>query len=177
VHSGIGSLKAKARISARKEHNMSNHEPSAARPHEATLQLATFYVDALCLALEIDQIQEILRTANLTHVPYAPQEVVGVINLRGEVTTVIDLRLVLGMPPAPSGVQPRTLIVRSQGESIGLMVDRVADIMTVTAKSIVPPPPNVASVDGRFLRGVYPKSDQIIVVLDLEATLSASSPV
>lgn len=138
------------------------------------LQLATFYLGELCLALEIAQIQEIIRDVRVTHVPYAPPEVSGVINLRGEVTTIIDLRHVLGLPPAPEGTSRRTLIVRSQGESIGLVVDRVADIMAVGDEEVVPPPPNVGHVDGKFIRGVYPQEKEIIVVLELEQVLSAS---
>lgn len=138
------------------------------------LQLATFYLGELCLALEIAQIQEIIRDVRVTHVPYAPPEVSGVINLRGEVTSIIDLRRVLGLPPAPEGASRRTLIVRSLGESIGLVVDRVADIMAVGSEEIVPPPPNVGNVDGQFIRGVCPRDKEIIVVLDLEQALSAS---
>lgn len=138
------------------------------------LQLATFYLADLCLALEIGTIQEIMRDVSITRVPDAMPEVSGVINLRGEVATIIDLRRVLGLPPAPAGVNSRTLIVRSQGESIGLIVDRVADITAVDAHEIVPPPPNVGAVDGRFIRGVCPREKEIIVVLDLEQTLTMS---
>jgi purine-binding chemotaxis protein CheW len=136
------------------------------------IQLATFYLGDVCLALDIDQIQEIMRDVRITRVPYAPPEVSGVINLRGEVSTVIDLRLVLGLPPAPSAIGRRTLIVRSKGESIGLIVDRVADITTIDATELVPPPPNVGRVDGEFIRGVFPREAEIIVVLDLEHVLS-----
>jgi purine-binding chemotaxis protein CheW len=139
------------------------------------IQLATFYLGELCLAVEIAQIQEIMRDVRVTRVPYAPPQVSGVINLRGEVSTIIDLRLVLSLPPAPAGASRRTLIVRSQGESIGLIVERVADIMTVDAHAIVPAPPNVGAVDGRFIRGVCPRDSEIIVVLDLEQTLQTTA--
>jgi purine-binding chemotaxis protein CheW len=138
------------------------------------LQLATFYLGDICLALDIGQIQEITRDVRITHVPYAPPEVSGVINLRGEVSTIIDLRRVLGLPPAPSEENRRTLIVRSQGESIGLIVDRVADITAVDASEVVQPPPNVGRVDGQFIRGVCPRKSEIIVVLELEQVLSTS---
>lgn len=150
-----------------------------ARPTHAgqskQVQLATFYLGDICLALEIAQIQEIMRDVRITRVPYAPPQVSGVINLRGEVSTIVDLRTVLGLPPAPNKTNRRTLIVRSQGESIGLVVDRVADIMSVDAQAIVPAPPNVGAVDGRFIRGVCPRESEIIVVLDLEQTLNMTS--
>jgi purine-binding chemotaxis protein CheW len=150
---------------------MSNATATATTHGSDMLQLATFYVADLCLALEIDQIQEIMRNVSATRVPHAPVEVSGVINLRGEVTTVIDLRRVLGLPENPSPGSSRTLIVRSQEESIGLVVDRVADIYAVAHQEIVPPPPNVGRVDGRFFRGVCPRESEIVVVMDLEETL------
>jgi purine-binding chemotaxis protein CheW len=136
------------------------------------LQLATFYVADLCLALEIEQIQEIIRFIPVTAVPHAPPEVRGVINLRGEVTTVIDLRTLLGMPPSPTLADRRTLIVRAQGESIGLIVDRVADITAVHSQSLLPPPANVGTVDGQFFRGVSQRDDEIIVLLNLDEALT-----
>lgn len=138
------------------------------------LQLATFYVADLCLALEIAQIQEIIRNINVTPVPNAPPEVNGVINLRGEVTTVVDLRSVLRLPTLEMRTDMRTLVVRSQGESIGLIVDRVGDITAVDPQAIMPSPPNVGSVAGQFFRGVCPRESEIIVVLDLEQALSTS---
>jgi purine-binding chemotaxis protein CheW len=145
---------------------------SKSQTHNETLQLATFYVADMCLALDIGSIQEIIREIKVTRVPHAPLQVRGVINLRGEVTTVIDLRQVLGLSPLDATSHTQTLIVRSQGESIGLIVDRVGDICAVDVASIVPPPPNVDCVDGRFFRGVCQRKTEIILVLDLEEALS-----
>jgi purine-binding chemotaxis protein CheW len=137
-----------------------------------TLQLATFYVADMCLALDIGLIQEIIRDVKVTPVPHVPPQVRGVINLRGEVTTVIDLRQALGLLPLDGTSNTQTLIVRSQGESIGLIVDRVGDICAVDVASIVPPPPNLDSVDGRFFQGVCQRKTEIVLVLDLEEALS-----
>jgi purine-binding chemotaxis protein CheW len=145
---------------------------STAHTSTETLQLATFYVADMCLALDIGLIQEIIRDVKVTPVPHAPLQVRGVINLRGEVTTVIDLRQALGLLPLDVTSNTQTLIVRSQGESIGLIVDRVGDICAVDVASIVPPPPNLDSVDGRFFQGVCQRKTEIILVLDLEEALS-----
>ena len=149
--------------------------PSRKTPN-ASLQLAMFYVADMCLALEIAQIQEIIRCEKSTLVPHAPPQVSGVINLRGEVTTVIDLRRVLGLPPVETSLGSQTLIVWSQGESIGLIVDRVGNIWSVDASSIMSSPPNVNRVDGRFFQGVCQREAEIVVVLDLEQVLSDSPP-
>ncbi|HYO26213.1 MAG TPA: chemotaxis protein CheW, partial [Lacipirellulaceae bacterium] len=148
---------------------------SFATGQKLRLQLATFYLGEHCLALDIAQIQEIVRDVAITRVPDAPQEVTGVINLRGDVATIIDLRRVLGLPSAPPATNFRTLIVRSQGESIGLIVDRVADIMSVDPSDVVPAPPNVGALDGEVIRGVCPRESELIVVLDLERLLSSSA--
>lgn len=136
------------------------------------LQLATFYVADMCLALDISVIQEIIRDVKVTRVPHALPQVRGVINLRGDVATVIDLRQVLGLPMLETTNDTQTLIVRSQGESIGLIVDRVGDICDMEESTIVPPPPNVDSVDGRFFVGVCQRNTEIILVLNMEEALS-----
>jgi purine-binding chemotaxis protein CheW len=148
---------------------------STQRTRSEPLQLATFYVSDMCLALDIGTIQEIIRGIKVTRVPHAAPQVRGVINLRGEVTSVIDLRHVLGLAPLETMANKQTLIVRSQGESIGLIVDRVGDMCEVDASSIVPPPPNVDTVDGRFFHGVCQRKAEIILVLDLEHALSMST--
>ena len=145
---------------------------STDRVPSEVLHLATFYVADMCLALEIGLIQEIIRDIKVTRVPHSPPQVRGVINLRGEVTTVIDLRQVLGLESLDAAEETQTLIVRTQGESIGLIVDRVGDICGVETAAIVPPPPNVDHVDGRFFRGVCQQDSEIILALDLEETLS-----
>jgi purine-binding chemotaxis protein CheW len=151
---------------------MSTATLASPRTRSESLQLATFYVADMCLALDIGLIQEIIRDVKVTPVPHAPPQVRGVINLRGEVTTVIDLRTTLGLTPLEGTTNTQTLIVRSQGESIGLIVDSVGDICAVEQASIVPPPPNVDSVDGRFFQGVCQRKTEIVLVLDLEEALS-----
>jgi purine-binding chemotaxis protein CheW len=152
-------------------------ETAAAAPRTTRsepIQLATFYVADMCLALDIGTIQEIIRDIKVTRVPHSEPQILGVINLRGEVTTVIDLRQVLGLVPLEGTLNTQTLIVRSQGESIGVIVDRVGDICAVDQSSIVPPPPNVDNVDGRFFHGVCQRNAEIILVLDLEVALAKS---
>lgn len=132
------------------------------------LQFATFYVGDLLLGVDIRQVQEINHQLDVTPVPRSPDHVRGVINLRGEVATVVDLRRVLGLEPAEATRESRNLIVHWQDESIGLWVDRIADILTVSASEISPPPSNVDGVDGRFFQGVYTMESEIVVILNIE---------
>lgn len=141
------------------------------KPAAIELQFATFYVGDLLLALPIDYVQEINRNLELTEVPHAPEHVRGVINLRGDVATVIDLRCVLGFHLAEITSQSRNLIVRSGDESIGLWVDRIADIISISSDSISPAPANISGTDGRYFKGVYRSDSEIVVILDVQEVL------
>lgn len=135
-------------------------------------QFATFYVGDLLLGVDIRHVQEINRQLDVTPVPNAPAHVRGVINLRGEVATVIDLRTVLNLPKTDATPTTRNLIVHSQDESIGLWVDSIGDILTVNQDDIAHPPANVDGVDGRFFRGVHTMETVIVVLLDVEQVLN-----
>lgn len=135
------------------------------------LQFATFYVGELLLALPIDYVQEINRNLDLTEVPHAPEHVRGVINLRGDVATVIDLRRILGFSLAEVTPQSRNLVVRSGDESIGLWVDRIADIISITSDGITPAPANISGADGRYFKGVHRMDSEIVVILDVQEVL------
>lgn len=145
----------------------------AAPPAASTdvLQFSTFYVGDLLLGVDIRLVQEINKQLSITPVPNAPNHVRGVINLRGEVATVIDLRTVLGLPEAEQDRNTRNLIVHSQGEAIGLLVDRISDILTVRADQINDPPSNVDGVDGKFFLGVHALESEICVFLNVEQVL------
>jgi purine-binding chemotaxis protein CheW len=134
-------------------------------------QFATFYVGTLLLGVDIRFVQEINRQREITKVPHAPEHVRGVINLRGEVATVVDLRIVLGLPKSSASRDERNLIINSNGESIGLMVDRISDILTVKNDEIDPAPANINDIDGRFIAGVHTLDSDIVVLLDVEKVL------
>ena len=136
------------------------------------IQFATFYVGDMILGVDIRLVQEINRQADITPVPNAPEHVRGVINLRGDVATVIDLRTILGLEKIEKSEENRNLIVHSQGESIGLWVDRISDILTLDAEDISPAPANVNGIDSRFFHGVYTMENQIVVLLNTEQVLT-----
>ena len=136
-------------------------------------QYATFYVASLLLGVDIRQVQEINRQLDFTAVPQAPKHVRGVINLRGEVTTVMDLRKILGLEPADVTRDSRNLIVNSDGESIGFLVDRISDILTLRDDEISPAPTNIKGVQGKYFLGVHTVESEILVLLNVEAVLSA----
>jgi purine-binding chemotaxis protein CheW len=138
---------------------------------DGAVQLATFYVGDLFVGIEIEKVQEINRRTVLVPASGAPPQVRGVVNLRGEVVTVLDLRQILGLPPVEVGPRSRNVVTQADGELIGLLVDRVADIMSIPNSDISPAPANL-DVEGEFVRGVYRTQKEILLVLNLERVLS-----
>lgn len=148
-------------------------KPSAAEAVVAGEQeFITFYLGDLLLGIDIHQVQEINRNLDMTPVPHAPQAVRGVINLRGEVVMVVDLREVLGLPTAPLTRSNRNVIVKNGGEQIGLLVDRVADVVRASGEELDPMPGNLRGVDQQFFRSVYKMESGLLVILDVDVTLA-----
>ena len=148
--------------------------PSKRERRTSEVQFATFYVGDILLGIDIRYVQEINRQLAVTRVPHAPPEVRGVINLRGDAAAVTDLRRGWDLPPADLTRDSRNLIVNFDGESIGLLVDRISDILTISEDQIEPPPANVSGLDGRLLAGVHTMKSSIVVLLDIEQALSDS---
>ena len=139
------------------------------------LQFATFYVGDILLGVDIRQVQEINRQLSVTDVPHSSKYVRGVINLRGDVATVIDLRNILGLPSAEVTRQSRNLIVHSQGESIGFLVDRISDILTLSSDEISQPPTNIEGVDGSLFKGVFKLEKELLIILEVDAVLAGKT--
>jgi purine-binding chemotaxis protein CheW len=139
------------------------------------LQYVSFYLGEALFGVPIEQVDEINRHLALTPVPHAPAYVRGVINLRGDVVSVVDLRAILGMETATITRSTRNVIVHYSAEHIGLVVDRVADVVTVRAKELDSPPANMRGAAGRYYGGVYKLDHALMVVLDVTTLLSINT--
>lgn len=137
-------------------------------------QLVTFRLGELLLGIDIRCVREINRVVDITPVPDAPPQVSGVVNLRGEVVTVVDLRTVLELPAAAITPRTRLMIVQMDDEAIGLLVDRVADVATVHTSDEESLPANVSGIDSRYFTGVYRVGNDLLVVLDVTAALAVT---
>lgn len=134
-------------------------------------EYATFYLkDALC-GIALSKIQEINKPAALTIVPQAPDYVMGVINLRGKIVTVIDMGKLLGLTPIMDDEDMRTIIVNDGGESFGLMIDRIGNVVTVDSDNVDPPPANVGDLPGRCFDAIYKTDDQLVGLLSIGTIL------
>ncbi|HUI55918.1 MAG TPA: chemotaxis protein CheW [Bryobacteraceae bacterium] len=149
---------------------------NAGDPEESgTLLATTFYLhDALC-ALDASLVEEVVRLRRTTPVPHAPEYLLGVMNLRGKIVSVIDLARKLELGAAEPGEKSRVYIVRDRSELVGLLVDCAAEVIEFDAAGLEPPPANVRGVEGRFLRGVARAGGRLAAVLDADAVLASES--
>jgi purine-binding chemotaxis protein CheW len=126
--------------------------------------------------IPITQIQEINKQLDMTPVHHAPAYVRGVINLRGQIVTVVDLRVKFDLPPLDLDEERCIVVVRWSGESIGLLADRIQDIVVADAADILDPPANIRGVTGAFFSGIYPMEQSLVAFLRLPELLKYDAP-
>jgi len=129
-------------------------------------QLATFTLDGRLYGVDVDRVQEVLRCQPRTRVPLAPAAVAGLVNLRGQVLTAIDLRERLGLPPREPGVEPMVVVIRVSGEPISLLVDSIGDVVDVEPKDFEAPPDTLVDGGRELVLGVYKLPGRLLLALD-----------
>lgn len=137
------------------------------------IQLSCFYLEDTLCGLDINIVQEINEDLQITKVPLSKDYIVGIMNLRGQIVTVIDQGRKIGFEPSTITEDSRVIIVNSQNEHIGLLVDRVTEVLTTPVKDIADPPSNIKGVQGKFFKGVvHTAKNEILALLDVEAVLA-----
>jgi purine-binding chemotaxis protein CheW len=135
------------------------------------IELATFYVgEALC-GIDILNIQEINKQIEVTEVPQSAEYITGVLNLRGRIVTVMDLGKKLGLSSIEMSKDNRNIIVDSEDEQIGLLVDRISDVLIANSSQIELAPANIGNIQGKFFNGVYKTDKSLIGILNIEEVL------
>lgn len=139
------------------------------------IELATFYVgNALC-GMDILKVQEINKLMEMTKVPQAPEYMVGILNLRGQIVTIIDLGQKLGLGNVEISNESRNIIINAPGEHVGLLVTRISDVVMADPDKIEPAPANMSGVQGSFFTGVYKTENKLIGILDIKEVLRIES--
>lgn len=139
------------------------------------VELATFYVgEALC-GMDILKVQEINKLMEMTSVPQAPDYVMGILNLRGQIVTIIDLGKKLGLGTTEVTDSCRNIIVNSKGEHVGLLVTRISDVVDAYWEKVESPPANIGGVQGRYFKGVFKTDSRLVGILDVEKVLLEES--
>lgn len=136
------------------------------------VELATFYVgEALC-GMDILKVQEINKLTQMTRVPQAPEYVLGILNLRGQIVTIIDLGKKLGLGATDVNLDPRNIIVNSSGGHVGLLVRKIGDVVEADMEKLEASPANMRGIQGEFFTGVYKTQANLIGILDIDKVLS-----
>jgi purine-binding chemotaxis protein CheW len=134
-------------------------------------QFCTFHVGPLFLGIEVRLVQEVIRAQAMTRVPLAARAVRGLINLRGQIVTAIDLRERFGMPPAERDRAPMNVVVCTEAGPVSLLVDEIGDVLEVGDADYEDPPETLDAVSRELIQGVYKLPDRLLLVLDTEAAL------
>lgn len=137
-------------------------------PKTDTHQLCTFVLDGLLFGVEVINVQEVIRYQDMTTIPLASSMVRGLINLRGQIVTAIDMRARLGLP-APSGSnQPMNVVLRTSDGVVSLLVDEIGDVLELNGREFERPPETLAGVFREVVLGVYKLEGQLLLLLDVE---------
>lgn len=138
-------------------------------------QYCTFWVADLFFGVSVDEVQEVLRHQPMTPVPRAHEAVTGLINLRGQIVTAVDLRKRLGLPARPVDQVPMNVIVRSRGEVVSLLVDDIGDVIDTAGVDAQPAPSNMPRDVQDVVREVRPLPDAILLVLEADRAVDVST--
>lgn len=138
------------------------------------LQLVTFHVGKEEFGVDILDVREINRLMDITRVPHAPEFVEGVINLRGQVIPVVDLRRRFRLAAAERDKNNRIVVVELTGKVVGFLVDSVSEVLRVPSSLVEPPPAIAGGIDSDYIRGVVKLEDRLLVLLDLQRLLNRS---
>jgi purine-binding chemotaxis protein CheW len=131
-------------------------------------QVATFTLDQLYFGVEVLKVQEVIKYQELTRIPLAPPVVQGLINLRGQIVTAIELRRRLGLAERKDGELPMNVVVRTTDGVVSLLVDEIGDVVEVAEAQFESAPDTLAGPTRDLVRGVYKLKDRLLLLLDEE---------
>lgn len=138
-------------------------------------QFCTFSVDGLFFGVEVLKVQEVIRYQEMTRVPLAPAVVKGLINLRGQIVTAIDLRRSLGLSDRSDEQRPMNVVVRTDEGVVSLLVDDIGDVVNVDQDSFERPPETLHGAARELINGVYKLKDRLLLVMDTAKAVNVSN--
>jgi len=138
-------------------------------------QYCTFYVAGHYFGLEVLRVQEVIRYQQMTRVPLAPPVVRGLINLRGQIVTALDLRRRLELDDRPADQLPVNVVVQTDDGAVSLLVDEIGDVLDVEEKLFEPPPDTLTGTARELIRGAYKLNGRLMLLLDIDKALQVGS--
>jgi len=142
---------------------------------EAVIEYVTVMLDGQLFGLPISRVQDVFMPDRLTRVPLSSPEIAGVLNLRGRIVTAVDLRRRLGMPPRSDAGAPMAVGIELRGESYGLLIDSVGEVMKLAEETREPNPVNLDARLARVSAGVHRLDGQLLVILDVDRVLDMAA--
>ncbi len=139
---------------------------------DAEEQLVVFELANEVYGVDISRVQEIIRMTTITRLPRAPEFVEGVINLRGKVIPVVDLKKRFGLQEGERTKASRIVVVDVGDHTIGMVVDAVSEVLRVPSGAVEPPSPVVTTIESDYIRGIAKLEGRLIILLDLDKVLS-----
>jgi purine-binding chemotaxis protein CheW len=136
-------------------------------------QFCTFFLENLYFGIAVEQVQEVIRFQEMTRVPLAPKVIEGLINLRGQIVTAIDLRRRLGMPERGAEEVPMNVVVRSSGGAVSLLVDMIGDVVEVQEGNREAVPPTVRGAARELIQGACKLEGKLLLILNTERAIEA----
>jgi purine-binding chemotaxis protein CheW len=139
-------------------------------------QLCTFYADGLYFGIDVREVQEVLQYQDMVRVPLADSVVRGLINLRGQIVTAIDLRRRLDLPERDADSDPMNVVIRSDDGAVSLLVDSIGDVVEVEEQSFERAPDTLRGRARDLIEGVYKLDGQLLLVLDARKAIDLPVP-
>jgi purine-binding chemotaxis protein CheW len=137
------------------------------------LQLVTFKIGNEEFGINILLVQEIIKMLQITKIPNTPEYVEGIINLRGKIIPVVDLRSRLGMNKKDMNKDSRVIVVEVDNKTIGFIVDSVNEVIRIPANITEPPPELITGVDSEYIKSVGKLEDRLLILIDIEKILKS----
>ena len=138
-------------------------------------QFCTFYLDKLLFGVDLKNVQEVIRWLDVTPVPLAPRVVSGLINLRGQIVTAVDLRRRLELPPRSADVHAMNVVVRSEDGPVSLLVDEIGDVVEVEESTFERPPETLRGAVRTMITGVHKLNGRLLLILDTDKACDMSA--
>lgn len=131
----------------------------------------TFRINEQLFGIAVEQVQDVLRRQRLTPIPLAPKEIIGAVNLRGRIVTVLNLREKLAIPSPADFKAPMNIVVEHRGELFSLCVDSVGDVLNLPGSSLDKAPPNLSSNWQQYVRNVHQLETELLLILDVASII------
>jgi purine-binding chemotaxis protein CheW len=141
-----------------------------------TKQLCTFALDGLLFGVEVVRVQEVIRYQEMTRVPLASPVIRGLINLRGQIVTALDMRARLEFPPRDPSELPMNVVLRSEDGAISLLVDEIGEVVEVHEEAFERPPETISSLGRELILGVYKLDERLLLLLDTDKAIKFEAP-